>query len=177
MQDLHASPLNKLLKKDKSGVWTAECQEAFEKIKKKKRLTSDLFLTHCNPVLDIIVASDTSSYGVGSCILHKMAHGTTKPIAHASRALHHAEKNYSQIEKEALGIIFEVSKFHCFIHSRHFTLQTDNSHYLPFLAQRKFCLLTQPIKMQIRGKSCLIIILKWCTYHRINSAKRTNYQG
>ena len=77
---------------------------------------SDLFLTHYNPDLDILVASDASSYGVGACILHKMTDGTTQLIAHALRALYPAEKNYLQIEKEALGIITSVSKFHHFIH-------------------------------------------------------------
>ena len=61
MHDLRG-PLNELLKKDKPWVGTTECQKAFEKIKKK--LTSDLFLTHYNPDLDIIVASDASSCGV-----------------------------------------------------------------------------------------------------------------
>ena len=50
--------------------WKPECQTAFDQI--KKALTSDLFLTHFDPKLEIIVASDASSYGVGSCILHKM---------------------------------------------------------------------------------------------------------
>ena len=113
MHDLYAS-LNELLKKDKPWVWTAECQEAFERIKKK--LTSDLFLTHYNPNLDTMVASDTSLYGVGACILHKMTDGTTKLVAHALRALLPAGKNYLQIEKEALEIIFAISKFHHFIH-------------------------------------------------------------
>ena len=66
MYDLRA-PFDELLKKDKPWVWTAECLEVLEKIKKK--LTSDLFLTPYNPDLDIIVASDVSSYGVGTCIL------------------------------------------------------------------------------------------------------------
>ena len=51
-----------IIKKSKPWVWTAECLGAFEKIKKK--LTTDLFHTHYNPDLDIIVASGTSSYGV-----------------------------------------------------------------------------------------------------------------
>ena len=78
------------------------------------------------------MASDASSHGVVACILHKMTDGTTRPIAHASRALLPAAKNYLQIEKEALGIIFAVSKFHRFIHSRHFTLQTAITHYFGF---------------------------------------------
>ena len=87
-----------------------ECQTAFDQI--KKALTSDIFLTHYDPRLEIIVASDASSYGVGACILHKMPDRTKKPIAYASRTLLPTEKHYSQIEKEALGIIFAVTKFH-----------------------------------------------------------------
>ena len=123
LHDLRA-PLNELLKKDKKWRWTPECQTAFDQI--KKALTSDLFLTHYDPKLEIIVASDTSSYGVGSCILHKIPDGTKKPIAHASRTLLPAEKHYSQIEKEALGIIFTVTKFHRYMQGRFFTLQTDH---------------------------------------------------
>ena len=89
-------PLNELLKKDKPWLWTPECQESFEKI--KKTLTSNLSLTHYDPPLDIIVASDASSYGIGAWILHKLPDGSRKAVAHASRSLLPAEKQYSQIE-------------------------------------------------------------------------------
>ena len=92
-------PLNELLKKGKDWEWTPECQEAFVKI--KEVLTSDLFLTHDNPDLDIIVASDASSYGIRACILYKMPDGSHKPVAHASRTLLSAEKNDSQIKKKS----------------------------------------------------------------------------
>ena len=167
-------PLQWIVKKDKPWVWTAECQEAFEKIKKK--LTSDLFLTHYNPDLDIIVTSDTISYGVGASI-QQMTDGTTKQIAYVLRGLLHVEKNYSQIEKEALGIIFTVSKFHCFIHGWHFTLQTDHKPLVTIFGSNKSLLLTQPKDCRDGVQSCLIIISKWCTYPWINSAMRTDYQG
>ena len=70
-------------------------QESFEKI--KKSLTSDLSLTHYDPIFDIIVASDASSYGIGACILLKLPDGSRKAVAHASRSLLPAEKQYSQI--------------------------------------------------------------------------------
>ena len=72
MYELRA-PLNELLKKEKAWVWTPECQVAFDKI--KETLTSELFLTHFNPELPIIVASDASSHGLGSCILNQMPDG------------------------------------------------------------------------------------------------------
>ena len=135
MQNLRG-PLTELLKKDKPWLWIPECQESFEKIKKtlecqesfekiKKTLTSDLSLIHYDPTLDIIVASDASSYGIGACILHKLLDGSRKAVAHASRSLLPAEKQYSQIEKEALGIRFAVTKFHRYLHGRQFILQTD----------------------------------------------------
>ena len=61
---------NELLKKEKPWLWIPECQESFEKI--KKPLTSDPSLTHYDPSLDIIVASDASSFGIGACIFYKL---------------------------------------------------------------------------------------------------------
>ena len=112
-----------------------ECQTTFDQI--KKALTSDLFLTHSDPNLEIIVASDTSSYRVGSCILHKMPDGTKKPIAHVSRTLLPAKKHYSQIEKEALGIVFAVTKFHRYLHGRFFTLHTYHKPLITIFGSKK----------------------------------------
>ena len=134
MQNLRG-PLNELLKKDKPGLWTPWMQESFEKI--KKILTSDLSLTHYDPTLDIIVASDASKYGIGACILHKLPDGSQKAVAHASRFLLPAEKQYSQIEKEALGIIFSVTKFHKYLHGGRFTQQTDHKSLIIIFGSKK----------------------------------------
>ncbi|PIO54818.1 integrase core domain protein, partial [Teladorsagia circumcincta] len=48
-----------------------------------------------------------------------------------------AQKKYSQIEKEALAIVFAVQKFHRFVHGRHFTLRTDHKPLISIFGSRK----------------------------------------
>ena len=50
--------------------------------------------------------------------------GIERPIAYVSRTLNAAEKNYSQVEKEGLAIVFGVKKFHNYIYGREF--ETDH---------------------------------------------------
>lgn len=70
---------------------------------------SELSLVHYDPKAEIVLDSDASDYGTGAVILHKYDDGNMKAVAHASRSLLPTEKNYSQIEKEALAIIFAVN--------------------------------------------------------------------
>ena len=104
---------------------TPECQAAF-----------DLSFTHYDPKLDIIVASDASSNGIGACILHKLPDGIRKAIVHASRSVLPAEHQYSQIEKQALGIIFAVTKFHRYLYGRRFTQQRDHKPLLSIFGSK-----------------------------------------
>ncbi|EGT47135.1 hypothetical protein CAEBREN_29943 [Caenorhabditis brenneri] len=122
-------PLDALTKKDADYKWTPECQKSFEQI--KEILQSDLLLTHFDPKLPIIVSADASQYGIGCVIAHRFPDGTEKAIYHVSKALTKAQQNYSQIEKEGLGLVTAVTKFHRFLHGRHFTLRTDHK---PLLA-------------------------------------------
>ena len=54
-----------------------------------------------------------------------MDDGQERPIAFASRTLSASEKNYAQVEKEALSLVFGVKRFHQFLYGRKFTLVTD----------------------------------------------------
>ena len=92
----------------------------------KAQLTSDCLLVHFDPTKDLILACDASPYGVGAVLTHIMEDGNEKPVALASRSLTPAERKYAQLDKEALAIIFEVSKFHQFLYGRHFMIISDH---------------------------------------------------
>ena len=55
-----------------------------------------------------------------------MEDGSEQPIAFASRTLAPAEKRYSQLDEEALAIVFGVKRFHQYLYGRHFTIYTDH---------------------------------------------------
>ena len=129
------APLNKLLRKDEPWNWTEEYQTGFLKI--KDALTSTDVLAHYEPNLPLGLACDASSVGVGAVLFHKYPDGSERPIAYASKSLTSAERHYSQIEREALSIIFGVKKYHQFLYGRIFLLLTDHKLLLTIFGQKK----------------------------------------
>ena len=92
----------------------------------KSLLISSNFLVHFDSTLPTIVTTDASEYGIGGVLAHRFPDGTEKPVAFTSRSLTSAEKHYSVIDREALAIIFTVTKFHCYLYGKEFTLKTDH---------------------------------------------------
>ena len=118
------APLYSLLQKNTRWTWSAAQEEAFEEA--KRQLTSPCLLVHFNPAKDLILACDASPYGIGAVLSHRMADGSDKPIAFASRSLATAEKKYSHLDKEALAIVFGMKKFHHYLYGRRFTILSDH---------------------------------------------------
>ncbi|KAL1447833.1 hypothetical protein WDU94_013915, partial [Cyamophila willieti] len=108
------SPLYELLKKNTKFVWSEKQNMAFQKV--KQMLLSTNVLTHYDPSLDIVVSCDSSAYGIGGVIAHKMPDGSERPIAFTSRTLNSSEKNYACIHKEALAIVYTIKQFNQFLY-------------------------------------------------------------
>ena len=117
-------PLNDLLQKDKKWSWTEECSRAVDTA--KRLLLQSKVLVHYDSSLPLRLAADASQYGLGAVISHTLPNGEERPIAFASRSLSQSERNYSQIDKEALALIYGVQKFHTYLYGRKFTLVTDH---------------------------------------------------
>ena len=118
------APLNELLRKATIWRWTKECEDSFNKL--KQELSSVGVLCHYDPSEQISLASDASAQGLGAVLSHHFKDGSERPIGFASHTLSKAEQNYSQIEKEALGFIFGLKKFHQYLFGCKFILITDH---------------------------------------------------
>ena len=72
---------------------------------------------HYNDALAIYPACDASSYGAGAVLSHYIDK-QFRLISFASCTLTQAQKNYSQLDKEAFSIIFGIKKFHQYLSGR-----------------------------------------------------------
>ena len=125
-------PLHDLLQKDRPWKRTEACERVF--VKSKKQLQDSPLLVHYDLKKSLRLACDASPYGVGAVISHVMKNGEEKPFA--SRTLTASERNYSQIEKEALSIVFGVKRFHSYLYGRRFTLLTDHQPLVTILGPK-----------------------------------------
>ncbi len=128
-------PLNSLFKTGSKWVWSDACAVAFNEA--KKLLVAAPVLAHYDPSLPMKMAGDASAYGIGAVISHVYPDGSERPIAYASRTLSAAERNYAQIEKEALSLVFGVRKFHQYLYGRQFVLVTDHKPLTSILGPKK----------------------------------------
>ena len=116
-------PLNRLRTKDARWIFGKEEKVAFDEL--KRLLASSKVLVQYDANLPVKIDTDASKSGIGAVISLVTKEGE-RPIEFASRTLTKAERNYSQIEKEALAIVWGIKKFHRYVYARNFTLRTDH---------------------------------------------------
>ncbi|KFD62491.1 hypothetical protein M514_25341 [Trichuris suis] len=117
-------PLLRLTRK--GAPWTWKSEDAHLVTLLKRILSSSDTLVHYDDKLPLILATDACETGVGAVLSHLFPSGEERPIAFASRTLTDAEKKYATIDKEALAIVFGVTKFSQYLFGRRFVLKTDH---------------------------------------------------
>lgn len=127
-----AEPLHQLLGKKARWNWGPEEAAAFSAV--KNLLSSKSVLVQYHQTLPLLLTCDASRYGVGAVLSHRMPNGTEAPIAFYSRTLSLVERNYGQLDKEALAAVAGIKCFHECIYGRHFELITDHKPLLGIIA-------------------------------------------
>ena len=112
-------PLRRLTCDDVPWNWTAECDQALEKVKRK--ITDTPVLTFYDPSKELVVQVDSSKDGIGAALLQD-----GKPIEYASRTMTSTEERYAQIEKECLAVVFGLERFDQYTYGREVVVQNDH---------------------------------------------------
>jgi len=81
----------------------------------KEIFLSPLLLEHFDPSKTLIVAADVCSTGIGGVLLQRDTNGHERAVYHMSQSLTDSQRNYSQLEKEALALITAVKRFHKYL--------------------------------------------------------------
>jgi len=112
-------PLRNLTRKNTPWKWTKECTEAFEKVKKLLKQTDVLAIY--DPDKDLVLQVDSSKDGLGAALLQD-----GHPLEFASRSLKPAERNWAQIEKEALAVLYRLERFDQYTYGRPVIVENDH---------------------------------------------------
>ncbi|MCO5605014.1 hypothetical protein L7F22_059190 [Adiantum nelumboides] len=85
---------------------------------------------------DFHVFVDAFDKTVGSVLMQEQMHGWFLPVYYASRRLSIAEIKYSVTERECLGMIYSMKKFHHYLLGWHFFFHVDHSALLYLVHQQ-----------------------------------------
>ena len=117
------SPLYRFMKKNTKFIWNSSHDKCVNTV--KNLFKNNKVLKLFNSKLDIAIETDASSVGIGAVLMQKQGN-VWFPVQFASRTLNAAEKNYSQIEREALSVVFACEKFKQFLLGSYFTIKNDH---------------------------------------------------
>jgi ribonuclease HI len=127
------STFSRLLKKGVSFNWSAECQEAFERI----QAIMTKLPTVCAPIagkpLRLYLASN--SQAIGALVAQENGQGVEQPVYYVSRGLKDTETRYSVAERACLALVYASQRLRHYFLAHKIQLMTK-SHPIRSLLQR-----------------------------------------
>ena len=112
-------PLHGLRKKDVQFVWTEKHQASFDEL--LKQLSKPPILQSYDLSKPVVLTTDASEVAIAGILSQE-----GKPVMFVSRALSKAEQRYSNIEREALAVVWSCMRLRQLLLGRHFTLESDH---------------------------------------------------
>ena len=119
-----AAPLHALTKPRCRFEWNSDCDESFQRL--KQALTTSPVLAYPDLSQKFILDTDASGHGIGAVLSQKVGE-TEQAIAHYSRTLTSAERNYCATRRELLAIVDAVRHFHHFLYGSNFVIRSDHA--------------------------------------------------
>jgi len=114
-----STPLRDLCNKDSEFQWGPEHHKAFTDVKEEISRATNLQFYESKKQL--ILQVDACTRGLGAASIQDKG-----PVAFASKALTETEQRYSNIQREMLGVIFGLERFHHYVFGRHVLVETDH---------------------------------------------------
>ncbi|GJZ57944.1 reverse transcriptase domain-containing protein [Tanacetum coccineum] len=151
-----ARPMTHLLEKDTPFIFSKECIESFNILKKK--LTEAPILVAPDWDLPFEIMCDASDYAVGA-VLGQRKTKHFQPIHYASKTMTDAQAHYTTTEKELLAVVYAFEKFRPYLVLSKTIVYTDHSALKYLLAKQdakprllRWILLLQEFDVIIRDK-------------------------
>ncbi|GJV04100.1 reverse transcriptase domain-containing protein [Tanacetum coccineum] len=126
-------PMTHLLEKNTPFIFSEECIQAFQTLKKK--LTEAPILIAPNWDQPFELMCDASDYAIGA-VLGQRIEKNFRPIHYASKTMTEAETNYTTTEKEMLAVVYAFEKFRSYLIMNKSVVYTDHS-ALKYLFNKK----------------------------------------
>nr|GEV00905.1 reverse transcriptase domain-containing protein [Tanacetum cinerariifolium] len=119
-----ARPMTRLLKKDTPFIFSQECVEAFQTLKRK--LTEAPILIAPDWDMPFELMCDANDFAIGA-VLGQRQDKHFRPIHYASKTMTEAESNYTTTKKEMLAVVYAFEKFRSYQIINKSIVYTDHS--------------------------------------------------
>ncbi|GJR77544.1 reverse transcriptase domain-containing protein [Tanacetum coccineum] len=117
-------PMTHLLEKNTPFIFSDDCIQAFQTLKKK--LTEAPILIAPDWDLPFELMCDASDFAIGA-VLGQRHEKHFRPIHYASKTMNEAESHYTTTEKEMLTVVYAFEKFRSYLILNKSVVYTDHS--------------------------------------------------